>query len=86
MRKLIVSVSMCLITGVLLSGCGSTEATATKAEEEHFRNPSKTPPPEAGGPPAGPGGAPSGSTYDASKMGPPPEALKGPMPGQNTGK
>lgn len=74
MRKLLVLVPL-LSIGLL--GCGSSEATATKDEEEHFRNPSKTPPPEAGGPPKGPA-APAGATYDQAKMGPPPEALKGP--------
>jgi hypothetical protein len=74
MRKLLILVPL---LSVGLMGCGSSEATATKDEEEHFRNPSKTPPPEAGGPPAGPG-APSGATFDPKKMGAPPEALKGP--------
>jgi hypothetical protein len=81
MRKLI-ALTCCIAVGMAFAGCGSSEATATKDEEEHFRNPSKTPPPEAGGPPS----APSGATYDPAKMGPPPEALKGPVPGQNSGK
>lgn len=84
MRKLIILLPI-IGLGLLCGACGSSEATATKEEEEHFRNPSKVPPPEAGGPTGAPG-APAGATYDASKMGPPPEALKGPVAGQNAGK
>lgn len=43
-----------LAIGLVAGGCGNEEAKATQKEEENFRNPSKTPPPEAGnigGPP-----------------------------------
>jgi len=42
---------------VILCGCGSSEAPASKAEENAFRNPSKTPPPQAAQAMGG-GGAP----------------------------
>lgn len=50
MKKLIFAF-LALMTVLAMTGCGDTQTSATKEEEENYANPVKEPPPEAGGPP-----------------------------------
>jgi hypothetical protein len=51
MTRNLVQIGLTILVGSLAIGCmGGTEAKATKEEENFFRNPTKIPPPEAGGP------------------------------------
>ena len=60
MKKWIAPFVIALI--LAMAGCQGQEATATKAEEDHFRNPPKTPPPEAK-----PGGMPPAAVANPGK-------------------
>ncbi len=52
MKRIASLMLLAMVTGGILGGCTSAEPTATKAEEEAFRNPPKNPP--AGLAPKGP--------------------------------
>jgi hypothetical protein len=69
MRKL----ALLVIPALLIGGCASGKPEVKAGEEDHFRNPSKTPPPGAS---AGPPGAAGGPPPQA--MGAPPGATNGP--------
>lgn len=70
MKKL----TLLLVPVFFLIGCASGTHEVKAGEEEHFRNPSKSPPPgaSAGGPPSGAAAPPP------QAMGMPPGATNGP--------
>jgi hypothetical protein len=55
MKRILTLLLLASVGSVLLGGCTSAEPTATKNEEDAFRNPPKNPPAglEPKGPPAG---------------------------------
>ncbi|MBS1709101.1 MAG: hypothetical protein JSS65_10310 [Armatimonadetes bacterium] len=70
MRKL--ALALVALAALVATGCGDSQSTATKSEENGYRNPSKYPPPEAGQM-----GPKTPSANQGSPLGPPPGAKAG---------